>query len=107
MVQRKAKLPVVKDAQIPKEKLDEDMPTLSVLNLFNPNFYVTQPLMVNAPDIRRKLKKVEGTTATSSGHLMKVAFKVYNAREERKAKPAKGFTQLPQMERQKRGARAA
>ena len=107
MVQRNAKLPVVKDAQIRKENLDENMAALSMLNPFNPNFSVTQPLMVNAPDIRRKLKKVEGATATSSSQLVKVAFKVYNAREERKAKPAKGFTQLPQMERQKWGARAA
>lgn len=43
----------------------------------------------SAPDIRRKLNKVEGAIATSPGQLVEIAFEVYNAREEHKAGPVK------------------
>lgn len=36
----------------------------------------------SAPDIRKKLKKIDGAMAMNSGHLVEIAFKAYNAREE-------------------------
>ena len=50
MVQRKAKPPMVKDAQTLEENLDEDMAALSVFNPFDPNFSVAQLLIASAPN---------------------------------------------------------
>ena len=43
----------------------------------------------SASDIRQKFNKVERAIPTSSGQLVKIAFKVYNAPEEHKARPIK------------------
>lgn len=57
----------------------------------------------SAPDIRRKLNKVEGAVAMSSGQLVEIAFKVYNAQDEHKAKPVKEFYTAPPVERDRKG----
>ena len=79
------------------------MAALSVLNPFNTNLNVTQPPIASAPDIRRKLNKVKGAIAMSSGQLLEIALKVDNVQEEHEPSQSRCFTQLPQMGETEKG----
>ncbi|XP_054553984.1 uncharacterized protein LOC129146259 [Talpa occidentalis] len=55
---------------------------------------ITMTFITNsAPDIRRKLTKVDGVTEMSPSQVVDLAFKVYNNRKNRRPKPATVFVQ--------------
>ena len=58
--------------------------------------------MANAPNIKRKLNKIEGAIATSSVQMVEVAFRVYNTQEEHKANQVKVFYTAPTNERDRK-----